>query len=98
VSHFLVGESAPGIEAEYAMTTQMLPGITLAEINALTPQLNARGQPRRAGRGALRAARRRRATLPLRAIIEREAQATPAVWVDTLAGTQLMTKLPAPGR
>jgi len=97
VSHFLVGESAPGIEAEYAMTTQMLPGITLAEINALTPTLMHEGS-----RVVLIAAPSKGAPPPsdaaIRAIIEREAKATPPAWVDTLAGKQLMAKLPAPGR
>ena len=32
---FLRGEAAPGIEAEYALTTKDLPGITLQEVNAL---------------------------------------------------------------
>jgi zinc protease len=34
-SLFLHGEAAPGIEAEYALTTKDLPGITLQEVNAL---------------------------------------------------------------
>jgi zinc protease len=35
VSHFLDGEPAPGIEYEYKLVQQLLPGITAAEVTAL---------------------------------------------------------------
>jgi zinc protease len=35
VSHFLEGEPAPGIEYEYKLVQQLLPGITAAEVTAL---------------------------------------------------------------
>jgi zinc protease len=35
---FLKGQAAPGIEVEYNLVQQQLPGITLTEINALTKQ------------------------------------------------------------
>ena len=39
VSYWLTGEPAPGIEMEYAITTRLLDGMTLDEVNALTPTL-----------------------------------------------------------
>lgn len=36
--HFLAGESIPGIETEFTLVKQLLPGITLDEINKLTAQ------------------------------------------------------------
>jgi zinc protease len=38
MQYFLKGEAAPGIEAEYKLAQQQIPGITLAEINDLTKQ------------------------------------------------------------
>jgi zinc protease len=35
VDHFLEGEPAPGIEAEHRLVSALLPGITVAEVNAL---------------------------------------------------------------
>ena len=45
VRHFLMGEPAPGIEAEYGLVQQLLPGITLEEVSALARQVHSgRGQ------------------------------------------------------
>jgi zinc protease len=39
VDHFLEGEAAPGIEEEYRLVRQLLPGIAVEEVNALGPTL-----------------------------------------------------------
>ncbi len=97
VSHFLVAEPVTGIETEYAIETQLLDGITLAEINALTPTLMHAGN-----RVVLVEAPSRGAPPPtdagIRAVIEREARATPDAWVDSIAGKSLMATRPAAGR
>jgi zinc protease len=45
VRHFLEGEPSPGIETEYALVRELLPGITLDEVSALARQVRTeRGQ------------------------------------------------------
>lgn len=38
LQHFLKGEASPGIDYEYALAQKLIPGITLAEVNALAKQ------------------------------------------------------------
>jgi zinc protease len=98
VRYALEAEPVPGIEAESAITTSLLGGITLDEVAALTPQLmhddsrvvlaiapaKANGAvPTEAG---------------LRAVLDKGAALSPGAWVDATAGKALMAKLPEPGR
>jgi len=98
VRAYLNGEPEPGIEASTKLSKALLPGITLAEVNALADSLvSTRNRvvladgPEKAG-----------APLPteadLRAILDKMANAKPAAWVDKAAGQALMAKLPAPGK
>ena len=98
VAAYLNGEPEPGIEASTKLAKALLPGITLAEVNALADTLvSTRNRvvladgPEKAG-----------APLPteteLRAILDQMASAKPAAWVDKAAGQTLMAKLPAPGK
>ena len=41
VRHFLEGEPTPGIEAEFGLVRQLLPGISLEEVSALARQVHA---------------------------------------------------------
>jgi zinc protease len=97
VSHFLVGETAPGIETEYAITMSLLDGISLDEVNALTPALMHEGS-----RVVLASAPSKGAPPPseatLRDVMAREAKASPAAWVDSIAGKKLMANPPTAGR
>ena len=97
VSHYLTGEPVPGIETEYAITLRLLDGVTLEELNALTPALMPDGN-----RVVLASAPSKGAPAPgeaaLRAVLDREAHAAPSAWVDSTTGKRLMTKLPVPGR
>ena len=97
VSYFLNHESAPGIEAEFALMQSLMQGITLDEVNALTPRLMPEASrvilasaPEKAG-----------STVPneaaLRAVLDRGAALRPAAWVDETAGKVLMARLPTPG-
>jgi zinc protease len=98
VRAYLNGEPEPGIEASTKLAKALLPGITLAEVNALADTLvSTRNRvvladgPEKAG-----------APLPteaeLRTLLDRSATAKPAAWVDKGAGLALMAKLPAPGK
>jgi len=98
VRAYLNGEPSPSIEASTQVSKSLLPGITLAEVNALADTLvSIRNRvvladgPEKAG-----------APLPteaeLRAILDKMASSKPAAWVDKAAGQALMAKVPAPGK
>lgn len=98
VGAFLAGEPSTGIEAATALGQALLPAIALSEVNALADTLiSTRNRvvlldgPEKAG-----------VVMPteadVRAILEREAKAKPAQWIDKSAGSELMAKLPAPGK
>jgi zinc protease len=98
VASYLNGEPETGIEAGTQLAQALLPGITLAEVNALADSLiSTRNRvvvadgPEKAG-----------APLPtegdLRGILERMSSAQPATWVDKSVGQSLMARLPAPGK
>jgi zinc protease len=95
VSYFLTAEPAPGIEAEYAIVKSVLDGISLAEVNAVPAELM------RPDNRVVLVTAPSKSKVPdeaaVRSVIEREATANPAAWVDSTAGKQLMVKLPVPG-
>ena len=95
VSYFLTAEPAPGIEAEYAIVKSVLDGISLAEVDAVPAQLM------RPDNRVVLVTAPSKSQVPdeaaVRAVIDREATANPAAWVDSTAGKQLMAKLPVPG-
>jgi len=96
VSYFLKAEPAPGIETEYAIVKSVLDGISLAEINAVPAQLM------RADNRVVLVTAPSKSQVPdevaLRSVIDREAAASPAAWVDSTAGKELMAKRPVPGK
>ena len=98
VNAYLNGEPETGIEASVQLAKGLLPGITLAEVNALADTLVSvknrvvlADGPEKAG-----------AALPtepeVRAVLERMGNAKPAAWVDEGANRALMPKLPTPGK
>jgi len=96
VSYFLTGEPAPGIETEYAIVKSVLDGISLDEINAVPEHLM------RADNRVVLVTAPTKGQVPdeaaLRSVIDREATASPAAWVDATAGKELMAKRPVPGK
>jgi zinc protease len=95
VSYFLEAEPAPGIEAEYAIVKSVLDGISLAEVDAVPA-----GLMRPDNRVVLVTAPSK-SSVPdeaaVRSVIAHEGTASPAAWVESTSGKQLMAKLPAPG-
>lgn len=98
VSMFLTGEPSPGIAWEYQQVQQLLPGITLDEVNALArawitdrnrvvaiaaPSGDSASVP---GEGAVLATFRAADT------------ATVAAWTETLTDAPLVADVPTPGR
>lgn len=98
VSHYLTGEAIPGIEYEYALVQQLLPGITLADVNTA-----AKGWITDKNRVIIaQAPDRPGVAIPteaeLLAVFGKAAQATVAAYTETLSGDALIDPLPTPGR
>ncbi len=92
------GEPIPGLEYEVTLTRQLVPAITLSEVNALAAEWAPPGNrvvmvsaPKKAG-----------VTLPddakLAAAIEAAKTEALTAYVDKVTGTTLMETLPAPGK
>jgi zinc protease len=98
VRNFLVHEEIPGIEAEYAMVRQLVPTITLAEVNSL-----ARDWITDENRVIwVSAPKKEGVTVPtpaqILAVIDRASKATVTPYVETLADAPLIATLPPAGR
>jgi len=98
VGAYLNNEPEPGIEASTKVEKSLLPGITLAEVNALADSLVSTQNRVVLADGPDKAGAPLPAEAELRAILDRSASAKPAAWVDKAAGQALMAKLPAPGK
>jgi zinc protease len=97
VNHFLTGDAAAGIPAEYQLTKSLLPTITLSDVQARTPRLT-----RTDSRVVMAAAPQKPGLVApteaqVRAVLTLAAQAKVEAWVDTSAGKPLMAQLPTPG-
>ena len=97
VSLFLQGEPAPGIEAEYRMAQQFVPGITAAEAAALFRRWTPDGNtvvltvaPEKEGLAPV-------TEVALRDAMRRGETATLTPWEDDIAGRALMASAPEPG-
>jgi zinc protease len=98
VRAFLEGEAIPGIALEYELAQQLLPGITLAEINGLAHEwITDRNRV-----VILTAPEREDTQLPTResllAVFERVAQKDIAPYQDVVADAPLLAQQPAVGR
>jgi zinc protease len=98
VAAFLNHEPEPGIEASTKLATALLPGITLAEVNALADTLISTRNRVVLANGPEKADVPLPTEADLRTILERTRAAKPAAWVDKAAASALMAKLPAPGK
>ena len=98
VRNFLVDEDIPGTTAEYELTRQFLPGITLDEVNAL-----ARNWITDENRIALiTVPKKPGVTAPTEAqvlaIFERVATATVTAYTESVGSEPLLDPIPTPGR
>jgi zinc protease len=98
ISNFLEHEAIPGIEYEYPLMQQLLPTITLAEVNTL-----GRAWITDENRVILvEAPQKDGVTVPtetqLLAVFDRAAKATITAYTETLSEEPLLDRLPAPGR
>ena len=98
VRNFLIGEGAPGIEMEVELVKRFLPGITATEIAAL-----ARQYITEENRVVLSTAPEKAGVAPVTETALRDALSTGLAasvepWKDAVAGRELLTKAPTPGR
>jgi zinc protease len=98
VRAFLGGEPSTGIEAATKLQQALLPGITLAEVNALADTLISTRNRVVLADGPEKPGVSMPTEADVRAIVAREAAAKPAPWVDASAGQALMSKLPPAGK
>jgi len=97
IRNFLQQEPLPGIQYEYEMHKQFLPGVTLAEINDLAKAWTADksrvvvvSAPEKPGLAVPNAAK-------LAAVIKTASTRDTKPYVDTVASAALMDKMPVPG-
>jgi zinc protease len=98
VSHFLEAEPTPGIETEYALVQELLPGIALDEVRDLTRTLVHDDSRVVLATAPEKEGLRAPTADELRAAVAAAAAAPVGPWEDTLAGRELLEKKPAPGR
>ena len=98
IGHYLEQEAIPGIEKEYQLVRQLLPGITLAEVNAA-----ARGWITDENRVVVvtapeKAGVKTPTEAELLAVFARTASAPVVAYTENVSGDALVDRLPAPGR
>ena len=98
VSHFLEGEPTPGIEYEYELVQQMLPEITLEDINKIAADFVA---PR--NRVIISTMPEKEDLFPpseieLSSIFDKVENMTVDPWVDEVVDQPLLATLPVPGK
>jgi zinc protease len=98
VGHFLRGEAAPGIGAEYALAKRVLPAITLAEVNrASAAWLEPTGRVL-VGNAPTKADVRAATAAELQAAFAAGSQAKVTPYREALANVPLVQTPPTPGR
>ena len=95
--HFLVGEAAPGMDAELDLLRRFVPAVTVAEVNALAGEFIGEdnrvilaSSPEKEGVPAVTLA-------GLRDAVRVGSTAAVAAWRDEVAGRELMAELPPQG-
>ena len=103
VRNFLVGETLPSLDDEYALVARFVPEITLDEINRMAkewfPESQSHGPRQRAREGGRARARRSRARRDpeCRRRVEDATETSLTAYVDTAASAVLLETVPEPG-
>ena len=98
VSHFIDAEPSPGIETEYRLVQQLLPGISLAEVRDVTRTLVHEDNRVVLATAPHKEGLRAPTADELRAAVATAAAAPIGPWEDKLAGRELLESKPAAGR
>ena len=98
VSNFIDAEPSPGIETEYRLVQQLLPGISLAEVRDVTRTLVHEDNRVVLATAPQKEGLRAPTADELRAAVATAAAAPIGPWEDKLAGRELLESKPAAGR
>ena len=98
IGNFLNEESIPGIDYEYQITQQLLPTITLQDVNALAREWITDENRVIIASAPLKDGVRVPKEADLLAVFDRAAKAPVVAWVETLSDAPLLPRLPAKGR
>jgi zinc protease len=96
ISHFLEGEPSPGIEYEYRLVQQLLPGITAAEITTMARQLLADSSRVVLAVSPQKPGIKIPTDADLQAALTGAEKAAVTAWNDTTSSRELMERKPDP--
>ena len=97
VGNFLDDEPIPGIAHEFALTRELLPGITLKEVGEAARELLADQSRVVLATSPEKQSVKLPTEADLRATIAQAASAPLTAWTDSLTRTELLTEKPTPG-
>ena len=98
VGNYLFNEAIPGIEYEYRLVQQLLPGITLADVNALASKYITDENRVILVQAPDKPGSKVPTEAELLAVIDRGANATVTAWTETVTDAPLIERMPARGR
>jgi zinc protease len=98
IGNYLQGESIPGIEYEYKITQELLPTITLADINSLAKRWITDENRAIIAQSPIKAGVAQPTKAGILAAFDKASKATLAAWTETVSSDNLIDKAPAAGK
>src|SRR5687768_86053 len=98
IGNFLDGEAIPGIEYEYQLTQQLMPTISLQDVNQLARSWITDENRVIIAQAPLKDGLKTPTEAELLAVFDNAAKIPVVAWVETLSDAPLLPNLPAPGR
>ena len=98
IGNFLDGEAIPGIEYEYQLTQQLMPTITLQDVNRLAREWITDENRVIIAQAPIKDGVPVPTEAELLAVFDKAAKATVVAWTETLSDAPLLPSVPAPGR
>jgi zinc protease len=98
IGNYLQGESIPGIEYEYKITQELLPTITLADINSLAKRWITDENRVIIAQSPIKAGVAQPTKAGILAAFDKASKATLAAWTETVSSDNLIDKAPAAGK
>ena len=98
IGNFLDGEAIPGIEYEYQLTQQLMPTITLQDVNRLAREWITDENRVIIAQAPIKDGVPVPSEAELLAVFDKAAKATVVAWTETLSDAPLLPSVPAPGR
>ncbi len=98
VNNYLVAEAIPGIEYEYSLVQQLLPGISITDVNAVAKSWITEKNRVILASGPDKPGVSLPTEAQLLAVFDKAAKATVVAYTETLSADALVSPLPTPGR